>query len=141
MATDLVLTVSGSVFGPGLVYGTGSVGPITASQLGANLRLLQSISASYSGTFASTGSVGAITASQLGANSYPTSLVNFQQPSTGSVITGSSGTVFYVLTGWYALGGSRETWGGTSVNTPPPSGHTLLDIIVMGSYPPQNSAT
>ena len=141
MATDRTLAVSGAVYLGALA--TGSTAPVTASQLGGSgLPTLAVSGALYLGALA-TGSTAPVTASQQGILTYPAALVNFQQPSTGSVVTGSGGStpVFYVLTGWYAAGGSRETWGGNSVNTPPPSGHSLLDIIVMGSYPPQNSAT
>ena len=143
MATDLTLVVSGSYFVPGSTLATGSVGPITGSQLGGSGLGTLVISGSYftPGTTTATGSIGPITASQVGANTYPTSLVNFQQPTTGSSSGSSFTSVFYVLTGFYLAGSTRETWSGNSVNTPPPSGHSLVDIIVMGSYPPQNSAT
>jgi hypothetical protein len=41
---------------------------------------------------------------------------------------------FYVLSGYYAAGGVKERWLGTSVSTPPPSGHTLQDTEVEGSW-------
>lgn len=143
MATDLTLVVSGSYFVPGTALATSSWGPVTASQLGASGFNTSPLSASYfaAGTSTATGSLGPVTASQLGGAGYPTALVNFQQPATGSVTGSAPSTVLYVLTGYYLAGSTRETWSGASVSTPAPSGHSLVDIIVMGSYPPQNSAT
>jgi|SRR5579863_1360019 len=145
MATDTTLPISASYFIPNTTIATSSVAPITGSQLGPVGPFSFPISASYflPGTGLATSSQAPITGSQLGNQGYVTSLVNFQQPVTGS--GGGSGSIFvpstFVMTGYYIAGATRETWSGASVNTPNPSGHPLVDIIVMGSFPPQNSAT
>jgi hypothetical protein len=95
-----------------------------------------------SGSLGASGSIQAITSSQMGIQGLNALLVNFQTSTGSSGGGGGSSVVYtYVMTGYYVAGASRETWSGPSVNTPNPTGHPLVDIIVMGSYPPQNTAT
>lgn len=140
MATSTTTVVSGSNFLGTLA--TGSLGPLTGS-LTANISLPTTV---VSGTWTSSSlsaSLGPITGSLLGGNAVAMLLVNFQNGSgtVGPAPTGSFTQYTFVMTGYYVAGGVRETWSGHSINTPNPSGHTLIDITVMGSYPPQNSAT
>jgi len=110
---------------------------MTGSTYGASALPSYVISGSYflpNSTLA-TGTFGAMTGSTYGNVTYPVNLVIFQQP--GGIFT----PVTYVMTGYYIAGAARETWIGNAVTTPNPTGHPLVDITVMGSYPPQNSAT
>jgi hypothetical protein len=160
VATDLSVIVSGSWYTGSIgafplpsYVATASLAAFTGSQLGATgLTTFIVSGSSYTGSFGkqplssyvATASLAAITGSQLGGGTtgYYAQLLNFQQATTGSGGGGGSFTLYtYVLTGFYVAGASRETWYGNSVNTPNPSGHPLIDITVMGSYPPQNSAT
>lgn len=150
MATQNTLIVSGSNFTPGNAVATSSFGSITGSMLGANAPPTSIISSSFftgsvprffSGSIGASGSTGVVTGSMLGGLGYTTNLFSF---TTTSTVTGSGGSftaVTYVLSGYYIAGATRETWSGPSINTPTPTGHPLVDITVMGSYPPQNSAT
>ena len=144
MATDTTLVVSSSYFTPGTTLATSSVAFITASQMGDAGFPTLIVSSSYfiPHTSQATSSVGFVTASQVAGVGYATSLVNFQQAVTGSGGGGGNFTLYtFVMSGFYVAGAVRETWSGNSVNTPNPTGHPLIDITVMGSYPPQNSAT
>lgn len=52
-----------------------------------------------------------------------------------TVVSGSGGGSLnstFIFRGFYAAGNLYETWQGTSRNTPPPSGHSLIDITVVG---------
>lgn len=166
MATDATIIVSGSNYTGSIGafplpngIATSSIGAITGSMLGAMFVPTVIVSGSnytgslgglFSPSMGASSSLGPITASMLGpafisgssaTYGFPTLLVNFQT-STGSGGGGGSSVVYtYVMTGYYLAGATRETWSGPSINTPNPTGHPLVDIIVMGSYPPQNSAT
>lgn len=149
MATDNTLIVSGSNFVPNTTLATSSLAAFTSSMLGGSGPFTLIVSSSlYTGSISTrtgsqgaSGSLAAITGSIQAANTFATLLVNFQT-STGSSGGGGSFTaVTYVMSGFFLATQTRETWSGPSINTPPPTGHTLVDIVVMGSYPPQNSAT
>ena len=132
-----------------------SWGAVTASQLAhlpgiAGYKFNVVSSSFYTGSFSpyttssqgASASWGAVTASQYRTQELPMLLVNFQT-STGSG-GGGGGTfvpITYVMSGYYIAGSTRETWSGPSINTANPTGHPLVDITVMGSYPPQNTAT
>jgi len=150
MATQNTLIVSGSNFTPGNAIATSSLGALTGSMLGANAFKTLIVSSSiftgslprfFSGSLGASASIAAVTSSMLGGLVYTTNLYGY----TSAATTGSSGGTFtavtYVLSGYYVAGATRETWSGPSINTPTPTGHPLVDITVMGSYPPQNSAT
>lgn len=142
MSTSGSIVISGSNYTPGSTVASSSLYPVTASLLGATGKLTIIVSGSnfVPGTTQASSSLYPVTGSQLGGVGYATNVVVFTTSVTGSV-TGSTSTTTYVLTGWYRAGASRETWSGTSINTPNPSGHALVDITVMGSYPPINTAT
>ena len=57
---------------------------------------------------------------------------------TGSITNVTNVTVqnvTFILRGWYPTTGQYEVWTGLSRNTPPPSGHTLSDVTVIGELP------
>lgn len=43
-------------------------------------------------------------------------------------------TTTYRLRGFYATNGQFEYWSSSSINASPPSGHTLTDVTVTGTY-------
>jgi|SRR5579885_723157 len=167
MATDNSIIVSGSLYTGTLgifprsgMVATASHAAITASMLGVGAVPTIIVSSSlYTGSYGllfpsasllvASSSTGPITSSMIGPafvtgsspDGYPTLLINFQTGTGSSGGGGSFTPTTYVLTGYYVAGAVRETWSGNSINTPNPTGHPLVDIIVMGSYPPQNSAT
>jgi hypothetical protein len=47
-------------------------------------------------------------------------------------------SVTFIFRGFYLAGNTYEVWTGLSRNTPPPSGHTLQDITVIGELPVAN---
>lgn len=158
MAQDLTIIVSGSLYTGSLgafplpyYVASASLGAFTGSQAGGSGLFTIIVSGTqYTGSlgafpqpsYVATASLGSFTGSNPGGTQYGYALVNFQQATSGS---GGGGSNFiasqYVMSGYYVAGAVRETWEGPSINTPNPSGHPLIDIIVMGSYPPQNSAT
>jgi len=40
--------------------------------------------------------------------------------------------IIYRLRGYYVAGATFEVWTGSTKNTPPPTGHTLIDVVVEG---------
>lgn len=40
--------------------------------------------------------------------------------------------IIYRLRGYYVSGATFEVWTGPTKNTPPPTGHTLVDVVVEG---------
>jgi hypothetical protein len=40
--------------------------------------------------------------------------------------------IIYRLRGYYVAGATFEVWTGSTKNTPPPTGHTLVDVVVEG---------
>lgn len=52
----------------------------------------------------------------------------------GTVIVVNPTTTF-IFRGYYLAGATYEFWTGTSRNTPPTSGHTLLNVTVVGEMP------
>lgn len=65
----------------------------------------------------------------------PVPWVQFPPPApaaaaTTTTVVGTSQT--FLFRGFFPSSGQYETWSGPSRNTPPPSGHSLIDITITG---------
>lgn len=51
---------------------------------------------------------------------------------TNTVTVSLGQSVTYVKRGFYSIGNQYEYWSNTNRDAPPPSGHSLIDITVIG---------
>lgn len=71
------------------------------------------------------------------ASNWTAPLTSFPPVSTSTVVTTTtviSTVTTYLFRGYFSSSGQFEYWSGASRSTPPPTGHVLLDVTVIGQF-------